>query len=57
MKRLLHNGQPTCDGVRKIYEGMILTSSYVTLDLIAYLRAATLYQGNHDRKYKHGNIV
>ena len=56
MKRLYHNGQPT-DGVRKIYEEMISTLPFGTLDLIASLGATTLYQENHDRKSKHGNIV
>ena len=32
VKRLFHNGQPTRDGVRKIYEGLI-----ATLGLIASL--------------------
>ena len=45
VKRLFHNGQPTRDGVRKIYEEMISTSPFGTLDLIA-----TLYQENHDMK-------
>ena len=27
-KRLFHNGQPTRDGVRKIYKWMILTSPF-----------------------------
>ena len=57
MKRLFHNGQPTRDGVRKIYEGMISTAPFGTFGLIASLLAATLYQENHDRKFKHGNIV
>ena len=57
MKRLFHNGQPTRDGVRKIYEGMISTSQFGTLGLIASLCAATLYQEKHDSKCKHGNIV
>ena len=53
-ERLFHNGQPTRDGVRKIYEGMISTSPFGTLGLIASLWAATIYQESHDRKYKHG---
>ena len=31
VKRLFHNGQPTRDGVHKIYEGTILTSPFETL--------------------------
>ena len=57
VKRLFHNGQPTRNGVRKIYEGMISTSPFGTLGLIASLWAVTIYQENHDRKCKHGNIV
>ena len=37
MKRLFHNGQPTRDGVRKIYEEKISTSPFGTLGLIASL--------------------
>ena len=37
VKRLFHNGQPTRDGVRKIYEGMISASPFGTLGLIASL--------------------
>ena len=37
VKRLFHSGQPTRDGVRKIYEGMISTSPFGTLGLIASL--------------------
>ena len=51
MKRLFNNG------VRKMYEGIILTSPFRTIYLIAALWSATLYQGKHDRKYKPGNIV
>ena len=36
-KRLFHNGQPTRDGDSKIYEGMISTSQFGTLGLIASL--------------------
>ena len=36
-KRLFHNGQPTRDGVGKIYEGMISTLPFGTLGLIASL--------------------
>ena len=57
MKRLFHNDQPTRGGVRKFYERMISTSPFGTLCLIASLSAAILYQENHDRKYKPGNIV
>ena len=32
MKRLFHNGQPTRDGVRKIYEGMISNSPSISFD-------------------------
>ena len=35
---------------------MITTSLFGTLGLIASLCAATLYQGNHDRKYNAGEI-
>ena len=55
MKRLFR--QPTRDDVRKIYEEMILISTFGTLDLIASLLATTLYQENHDRKCRHGTIV
>ena len=41
-KWLFQNGQPTRDGVRKIYEEMILTSPFGTLQLIASLCATTL---------------
>ena len=51
VKRILHNGQTTPD-CTKIYGGMISTSPFWTLGLIACLVAAVLYQGNHDRKYK-----
>ena len=34
---LLHNGQPTRDGVSKIYSGMISTSPFGTLGLMASL--------------------
>ena len=37
VKRLLHNGQPTRDGVRKMYKGMISTSLFATFGLIASL--------------------
>ena len=33
VKRLFLNGQPTRDGVRKIYEVMISTSQFETLEL------------------------
>ena len=56
MKLLFHKGQPTLCGVRKIYEGIISTSSFGSLGLKALL-ASTLYQGNHDRKNYPGNIV
>ena len=56
-QRLFHNGQPTRDSFRKIYEGMISTAPFGTISLIASLLAATLYQENHGRKYKHENIV
>ena len=35
MKRLFYNSQQTREGVRKIYEGMISTSSFGTFGLIA----------------------
>ena len=37
VKHVFRNGQPTRDGVRKIFERLILTSSLGTLRLIAYL--------------------
>ena len=37
MKRLFDNGQPTRDGVRKIYEGMISTSPFGTVGFKASL--------------------
>lgn len=57
VKRIYHNGKPTHDGVRKTCEGMISTSPLGTLGLITSLWAETLYQGNHDMKYKPLNIV
>ena len=44
---ILYNGQPSGD--RKIFEVMTSTLPKGTLDLVAYLLAATLYQGNPDR--------
>ena len=37
VKRLFHNVQQTRDGVRKIYEGMIASSTFGTLGLKAFL--------------------
>ena len=48
---------PKCDGVRKIVELLILSSPIGTLCLKASLLEATLYQGNHARKYKFWNIA
>ena len=50
VKRILQNGQPTRDGVRKIYKELISNSPFGTLDLTASLLVATLHFRHHDRK-------
>jgi hypothetical protein len=46
--QIFHNGQPSHDGDRKIFEVMTSTLPKGTLGSVASLLAATLYQGNPD---------
>jgi hypothetical protein len=55
--QIFHNGQPSHGGDRKIFEVMTSTLSKGTLGSVAFLLAATLYQGNPDRNHKLWNIV
>ena len=55
--QIFHNGQPSHGGNRKIVEVMTSTLPRGTLGSVASLLAATLYQGNSDRKHKLLNIV
>jgi hypothetical protein len=50
--QIFHNGQPRHGGDRKIFEVMTSTYSRGTLGSVAFLLAATLYQGNPDRNHK-----
>ena len=55
--QIFHNGQPSHDGDHKMFEVMTSTLPKGTLGSVASLLAATLYQGNSDRKHKLLNIV
>jgi len=55
--QIFHNGQPSHDGDRKIFEVMTSTLSKGALGSVSSLLAATLYQGNPDRNHKLWNIV
>ena len=57
VKQIFHNRQPSCNGVLKLYEVMISTSTLGNLGLIAFLYVANFYQGNRDRKCKSWNIA
>ena len=55
--QIFHNGQPSHSGDRKIFEVMTSTLPKGTLgSVVASLLAATLYQGNPDKKHKLWNI-
>ena len=55
--QIFHYGQSSHGGDRKTFE--VMTSTYLrgTLDSVASLLAATLYQGNPDRNHKLWNFV
>jgi len=55
--QIFHNGQPSHDGDRKIFEVMTSTLPNGTLGSVASLLAATVYQGNPDRNHKLWNMV
>ena len=55
--QIFHNGQPSRDNDRKIFEVMTSTLPEGTLGSVASLLSATLYQGNPDGNYKLWNIV
>ena len=55
--QIVHSGQPSHGGDRNIFEVMTSTLPNGTLDSVASLLAATLYQGNPDRNHKLWNIV
>jgi hypothetical protein len=55
--QIFHNGQPSHGGDRKTFEVMTSTKPRETLGSVVSLLAATLYQGNLERKYKLLNIV
>ena len=48
---MFHNGQPTCDVVRRNSERMTLYPPLGALGPKASLKVGTLYQGSHDRKW------
>ena len=50
--QIFHSGQPSHGGDRKSFEVMTSTLPKGTLDSVASLLAATLYQGNPDRNHK-----
>jgi hypothetical protein len=50
--QIFHSGQPSHGGDRKSLEVMTSTLPKGTLDSVASLLAATLYQGNPDRNHK-----
>ena len=54
---IFHSDQPSHGGDRNVLEVMTSTLSKRTLGSVAFLFAATLYQGNHDRNHKLWNIV
>ena len=55
--QIFHNGQPSHDCNRKIFEVMTSTLPKGTLGSVASLLAATLYQRNPDGNHKLWNIV
>ena len=55
--QVFHNGQPSHGGDRKIFEVMTSTLPKGTLDSVASLLVATLYQGNPDKNHRLRNIV
>ena len=55
--QIFHNGQPSHDSDRKIFEVMTSTLPKGTIGSVAFLLAATLYQWNPDRNHKLWNIV
>jgi hypothetical protein len=55
--QIFHNGQQSHGGDRKIFEVTTLTLPKGILGSVAFLLAATLYQGNPDRNHKLWNIV
>jgi hypothetical protein len=55
--QILHNGQPSRGGDRKIFEVMTSTLPKGTLGSVASLLVATLYQRNPDRNHNLWNIV
>ena len=55
--QIFHSGQPSHGGDRKMFEVMTSPLPKGTLSSVASLLAATLYQGNPDRKHKLWNIV
>jgi hypothetical protein len=54
---IFHNSQPNHGDDHKTFEVMTSTSLRGTLDSVASLLAATLYQGNPDMNHKLWNIV
>ena len=55
--QIFHNSQPNHGDDHKTFEVMTSTSLRGTLDSVASLLAATLYQGNPDMNNKLWNIV
>ena len=55
--QIFHNGQPSHGVDRKIFEAMTSNLPKGTLDSVASLLTATLYQGNPDRNHTLWNIV
>jgi hypothetical protein len=51
--QIFHNGQQSHGGDRKIFEVTTLTLPKGILGSVAFLLAATLYQGNPDRNLCH----
>jgi len=56
-KIVFHSGQPKHSGDRKAFEVMTATQPIGTLDSVAFLLVATLYQGNSDRNHQLWNIA
>jgi hypothetical protein len=54
---IFHSGQPSHGGDRNIFEMMTSNLPKGTLGSVAFLLAATLYQGNPDWIHKLWNIV
>jgi hypothetical protein len=57
LTQIIHNGQPSHVGNRKIFKVTTSTLSKGTLGSVASLLAATLYQGNPDWNHNLWNIV